>query len=453
MASDQFGNEISGADVADVQAIDAFVGGLLAYHVRAADILTRAADPRSAALVQIYAGYLHLLGEHGAAADAARPFLDRAKRHDALTERETALLKILNDWIAADIDAVIAGLTGTVENHPHDLLALKLLHYHLFNRGAFPAMLRAAERVAEGAPDAPYVHGMRAFALEQLHRIGEAEQAAWQALDIVPGDPWAQHALAHVWLTEGRVEEGAAALEHWAADWIELNSFMVTHLWWHLALFRLSQGREGEALQIYDEQVWAHDKSYSQDQIGAISLLARLDLAGVDVGARWDDIADHVAGRDRDTLQPFLTVQYLYGLARAGRPQADALLAAIDRAAADTGSQDHTVWDQAARPLAHGLVAHAGGDFEAAVAAISRALPHLVSLGGSHAQRDLFDLILLDAQIHSGRWGEALQALERRRRHDPDGVPLNRTLGDVYERLGLPEQAAEARARVARRLA
>ena len=45
MPSDQFGNDIGGADAADVQAIDAFVGGLLAYHVRAADILARAANP------------------------------------------------------------------------------------------------------------------------------------------------------------------------------------------------------------------------------------------------------------------------------------------------------------------------------------------------------------------------------------------------------------------------
>jgi tetratricopeptide (TPR) repeat protein len=453
MASDQFGNDISGAEEADVEAVDAFVGGLLAYHVRAADILARAADPHSAALVQIYAGYLQLLGEHVAAADAARPFLDRAQKHDTLTEREDALLKILDDWIEADIDAVIAGLTEILEQHPRDLLTLKLLHYHLFNRGAFPEMLRAAERVVEAAPDAPYVHGMRAFALEQLHLLGEAEQAAWQALEIIPDDPWAQHALAHVWLTEGRIEEGAAALEHWTSGWNELNSFMVTHLWWHLALFRLSQGREREAVQIYDEQVWAHDKSYSQDQVGAISLLARLDLAGVDIGDRWDDIADHIAGRDRDTLQPFLTVQYLYGLARARRPQADTLLDAIDRAAADGSNQDHEIWDTAARPLAHGLVAHARGEFEQAAVSISRALPHLIGLGGSHAQRDLFDLILLDAQIRSGRWLESQQALELRRQHDPDGVPLNRALGDIYERLELPDQAAEARARVTRRLA
>jgi hypothetical protein len=450
MATDQFGNSISGAAAADVEAINAFVGGLLAYDVKAAEILQRAADPQAAALVSIYTGYLHLLGEHVAAVDSARPFLDRVRQQDGLTEREQTLRTVLADWSDADFDAVIAGLTAIVDQHPRDLLALKLLHYHLFNRGAFPEMLRAAEHVAAHWPDAPYLQGMRAFAFEQLHLLPDAEAAARQALTIIADDPWAQHALAHVWLTQGRMEEGAAALERWAGGWTCLNSFMITHLWWHLALFRLSQGREAEALHIYDAQVWAYDKSYSQDQIGAISLLARLECAGVEVAGRWQEMADHLKGREEDVLQPFLSVQYLYGLARANRPEADLLLQAIDRTAADSRRADQPIWQQAAQPLAHGLMAHARGHYSQAVFSLSSALPHLIGLGGSHAQRDLFDLILLDAQIRSGRLLEAQQALELRRHYDPNGAALNRSLAYVYERLGLPDQAAQARARIAR---
>ena len=54
-----------------------------------------------------------------------------------------------------------------------------------------------------------------------------------------------------------------------------------------------------------------------------MSLLARLELRGVDVGGRWQDLGAHLASRADDTLQPFLTMQYLYGLARAGRPEAE----------------------------------------------------------------------------------------------------------------------------------
>ena len=78
---------------------------------------------------------------------------------------------------------------------------------------------------------------------------------------------------------------------------------------------------------------------------------------------------------------------------------------------------------------------------------LDRALPNLARIGGSHAQRDLFDQIRLAALTVRGRWAEAQQILELRRGFDPDGVPLNRALAQAYEALGLPEQAVEAERR------
>jgi tetratricopeptide (TPR) repeat protein len=254
-------------------------------------------------------------------------------------------------------------------------------------------------------------------------------------------------------LTQGRIDEGVAFLEGVRDTWTGLNSFMDTHLWWHLALFYLSQGRFDDALMVYDQHCWTQEKDYSQDQVGAVSLLARLELAGIDVGERWADVADHLARRGEDVVQPFLTLQYLYGLARAGRAEADPLLAAVRRMAATAPDFARPAWRDAALPAAEGLVAHARGDFEAAVQGLRIALPRLIEVGGSHAQRDFFEQIALNATIRSGRLSEAQQALELRRAFDPDGVPLNRTLAEVYDRLGLPIEAAKARARALRRQA
>ena len=79
------------------------------------------------------------------------------------------------------------------------------------------------------------------------------------------------------------------------------------------------------------------------------------------------------------------------------------------------------------------------------------ALPRLNEIGGSHAQRDLFALVELDARLQAGDWFAAQQGLELRRRYDGWDVPVNRSLVGVYEALGLPEQAARARERVVRR--
>jgi len=291
---------------------------------------------------------------------------------------------------------------------------------------------------------------MLAFAYEQCHLLAEAEAAAREALRLQPREPWAQHALAHVMLTQGRIDEGARFLEGAAETWTDLNSFMLTHLWWHLALFYLSQGRTAEALRLYDRQVWGVDRSYSQDQIGAVSLLARLELDGVEVGPRWAELAPFLAARAQDVTQPFLAVQYLYGLARAGRPEADALLAAIRDRAQTAPSFARQAWAEAAQPLAEGLLAHARGDHATTLAGLTPVLPRLVSIGGSHAQRDLFELIRIDALVRTGDWMAAQQVLELRRPGDPHGVPVNLALARVYDALGLPAQAAQAAARAQR---
>jgi len=451
MAQDLWGNAISGEALGLAEAIDAFAGGLVAYEARAVDILASAERFPAHPLVQAYAGILHLLAEAKGAEEGARPFLARADAAlDAANPREQRVVAALARWIEADIDGTIRELEALLGEHPRDICALKLLHYHLFNRGDFPALLKSARASAEAAPELWPVHGMTAFGYEQLHLLDEAERAAWRGLSLLSTDPWAQHAIAHILLTQGRIDEGIAFLEGAQPNWVGLNSFMLTHLWWHLALFYLSAGRDDEALAAYGE-VWGVAKDYSQDQVGAVSLLTQLELAGVDVGERWQELAGWLVVRADDVVQPFLSAQYLYGLARAGRSEADTLLAAIE-AAAEANRQDRAVWRQAALPLAQGLVAHARGNFTVAADRIEEALPRLIRLGGSHAQRDLFEQILLDARIRAGRLIEAQQTLELRRAHDPNGVPLNRRLAAVYRALGLYVEADAAEARVRERL-
>jgi hypothetical protein len=76
-------------------------------------------------------------------------------------------------------------------------------------------------------------------------------------------------------------------------------------------------------------------------------------------------------------------------------------------------------------------------------------MPNLARIGGSHAQRDLFEQIRLAALTACGRWVEVQQTLELRRGFDPDGAPLNRALAGAYEALDLPLQASEAARRAA----
>jgi hypothetical protein len=107
------------------------------------------------------------------------------------------------------------------------------------------------------------------------------------------------------------------------------------------------------------------------------------------------------------------------------------------------------VWREVALPGCEGVYAYARGDFEQAWHHLSLVLPRMAETGGSHAQRDLFEQILLDAALKSGRLGAAQQMLELRRHADPDGVPVNTALASVYGDLGLTALAEQARGRAA----
>ncbi len=100
-----------------------------------------------------------------------------------------------------------------------------------------------------------------------------------------------------------------------------------------------------------------------------------------------------------------------------------------------------------ALPACEGLYAYANGDYDRAWHWLAGALPRLGEVGGSHAQRDLFEQLLLDAGLKSGRWVAAQQLLELRRKMDPDGVPVNQALAEVYGKLNLPMLAEQSRAR------
>jgi hypothetical protein len=403
MWTDSLGNALTLDSGDSVAAVNDFVEGFIASEARAVNILGAAAHDVSP-IVQACAAAVHMFAESRDAPANARRFIDVALANASrATSREQRFARAVQAWIEGDIPRAIRLHEEQVREHPRDLASLKLGQYHLFNIGDSAGMLRLALTALPHASDVPYLHGMAAFGWEQCHRLDEAEAAARKAIGMRRKEPWAHHALAHVMLTQGRHREGHAFMQEVSDTWTGLNSFMVTHNWWHQALFALALDDHEEALRLYDTQVWGVAKDYSQDQINAASLLARLELAGADVGNRWQDVASYLALRLQDQVLPFLDVQYLYGLARAGRAEAQALMRNIEAHAEQAPPHSRAVWHQVAVPAGRGLLAHARCDWATAAEQLGLALPRLEQIGGSHAQRDLFVRMQRDALLRSGR--------------------------------------------------
>jgi hypothetical protein len=182
----------------------------------------------------------------------------------------------------------------------------------------------AAHGAGRAAPagEVPYLHGMLAFGWEQCHLLAQAEAAARHAIHLCRKEPWAHHALAHVMLTQGRIREGQAFMAEVSDTWTGLNSFMVTHNWWHQALFALELDDHAErTAPVRHAGVGRGERNIRRTR----SMPCRCWR-----GWSWPAWTWATAGRTwpttwprarHDHVLPFLDMQYLYGLARAGGPR------------------------------------------------------------------------------------------------------------------------------------
>ena len=349
--------------------------------------------------------YRPMVAESLAAAKAAEP---------AMTAREKLYLAALDAACRGEITESVSCYETILAAHPTDLFAQRLAQMELFWIGEMAWSADISERVAEAW--SPEVQGYgdylscRAFDLEETHHYAEAERLGRLAVELDPTDVWGTHAVAHVMIMQGRHTEGIAWLEGLKDSWAEANQ-MCLHLWWHRCLFHLERGEHDAVLEIHDD--WVRNREhpllqalpdlYIDLQNGA-SLLLRLELRGVDVGSRWDEMVELTLQRLEDHTSPFTSAHFAVILAAAGRfAEAETLLQAMEGFAAEDHGTFGPRYRAAVIPAARAAIAHRKGEHQHVVDLLLPSRRLLWQMGGSDAQRDLFFLILADSVMKLGR--------------------------------------------------
>ncbi|WP_354686278.1 tetratricopeptide repeat protein [Cupriavidus necator] len=325
---------------------------------------------------------------------------------DRANERERRHLAAARAWLNGDFSRANRLYGDIVTDHPRDLLALQVAHLTDFLLGQ-SSMLR--DRVAQALPhwDAAmpgygYVLGMHAFGLEETQLYERAEERGRRALELNPRDPWSVHAVAHVMEMQGRLAEGIAWLDGRRGDWADDNMLAV-HNWWHLALFQLEEDRTDDVLALYDRYIQRPAPAIALDLVDATALLWRLHLRGVDVGKRWQPIADDWLARGAAGYYAFNDVHAVMASLGAGRREATrALRAALQRAELGDGTNAMMSHD-VGLPVADALIAFEEGDYDTAVELLMPVRLVAQRFGGSHAQRDVIGLTLIEATLRAGR--------------------------------------------------
>jgi hypothetical protein len=423
---DTAGHRVSGADP---DSLEAFERGCRELRCFVGDPVASAtaAIERSPGMTMAHVlhAYLHLLGTEPGGLPAARASHEAARRLPA-NDRERMHVEAVGRlcegrWL--DAGRVLEDLS--IE-HPRDALALQAGHQVDFFTGR-SRMLR--DRIARALPhwsaDVPGHHavlGMHAFGLEECGDYASAEAQGRRAVELEPRDGWAWHAVAHAMEMQGRVHDGIRWLGGGRDTWSEGSSFAV-HNWWHLALFHLEAGDVDAVLALFDGPIHGARSGVVLDLVDASALLWRLSLRGVDVGPRWDSVADLWRPIAEASDYAFNDWHATMAFVGSGRTDAaDAVEAAQRRAIAGDGDNAAFVREVGASACA-AFRAFGDGRHGDALRLLRpiREIAH--RFGGSHAQRDLIDLTIVEAARRAGRHALA-DALSIERRAAKSTSPL-----------------------------
>ena len=407
---DARGLDVTTDDATAVAAADDFAARLLRLDQGVEAILDAAKRWPDTPIVQLYAATFWLYGQTDGALETAAVHL-RACDALAMNTRERALHRALALWHGNDNLRAVEAMEAITTGWPSDLLTAKIAEflYYVLGQQYMGPRFRAHMRRLEGAhAEDPDFLAMTAFASELCSDYAAAEAVAERALAIEPRNPWAQHALSHVLIRQGRVAEGLARLESFLPLLATCGRPIHCHDAWHLALLHLEQLDVAAAMRVFRTHIWGITPDFVVEQLDAIALLWRIEMAAGPMDAQWPSIAEHIATRAIETFMPFMNSHYVYALARAGRADAvEAALAGVRARSAADDEEAKRVWAPVGRAVIEGAAAFGAGDRARAAALLDPVMPMMTSIGGSDAQDDLFRQTYLRSLQAAGRHVEA----------------------------------------------
>jgi tetratricopeptide (TPR) repeat protein len=427
--TDRQDHPVSGANAASLEA----------YEQAAHELLCMVDDPVASVqralscspqmtMAHVLKAWLHLLGTEPGALAVARAALDAATALPA-DERERRHVAAAQALVDGHWREAARRLEDLSLDHPRDTLALQAGHQLDFFLGD-SRMLR--DRVARALPawDAgvPGWHallGMHAFGLEETGDYDTAQAQGERCVELQPRDSWGWHAVAHVHEMRHRPQDGIAWLQPNSDRWAP-GSFLGCHNWWHLALYHLELDDHAEVLRLYDAAIGGTGSAVVLDMVDASALLWRLTLRGVDVGDRWQPLADRWTPLAGSGWYAFNDLHAMIAFAGAGRQAEQQELLQAQQVAMAADGDNAMFTREVGHPAALAVQAFARGEHAHAAELLRGIRSQAQRFGGSHAQRDLIDLTLLEAALRGGRRALAAGLAAERRALRPQSAPAQR---------------------------
>ena len=419
MFEDPRGIKLTGATYDQVRKFEEILKAYFEYRLSTYPLLKElCSQAPNFAMAHILKGFLLLSMGTTAIIPGARACADHVRGIDEMTKRELLHLQALDAWILGDSNKSCSIWDEILFFEPLDILAAKLQHFSLFWLGNTSHMRASISRVMPHWDDSMYgyaqLQGMYAFALEECGEYEKAERLGREAVERDPQDLWAIHAVSHIYEMQGNLKAGISWLNQPLGEWEDRNPFK-DHLWWHTALFALEKGEFKRVLNLYDKALWPDEKNFYLDIQNAASLLARLESFGIKVADRWESLATACEERIGDHVLFFTEPHYTMALGRTGKQnQIAKQVKSLENMAKVTTEENRRTIENLAIPICSAIRDYYRGNYLGTVEKLMPIRYNYQSIGGSHAQRDIFNIFLIDAAIKSKKLQLASSLLSER---------------------------------------
>uniref|UniRef100_A0A8I3N9V9 Tetratricopeptide repeat protein 38 n=1 Tax=Canis lupus familiaris TaxID=9615 RepID=A0A8I3N9V9_CANLF len=321
-----------------------------------------------------------------------------------LTQRERLHVSAVETFAKGNFSGACELWEQILWDHPTDMLALKFSHDAYFYLGYQEQMRDSVARIypfwTPSIPLSSYVKGIYSFGLMETNFYDKAEKLAKEALSINPTDAWSVHTIAHIHEMKAEIKDGLEFMQRSETHWKVLPSLKAS----------------GTMLDVVD----------------SCSMLYRLQMEGVSVGERWQDILPVTQKHSRDHILLFNDAHFLMASLGAGDTQiTQELLSTLQDASESPGENcQHLLARDVGLPLCQALVEAEKGNPDRVVELLLPIRYQIVQIGGSKAQRDVFNQLLIQAALKctSGVHRNVARSLLMERDALKPGSPLTQRL-------------------------
>ncbi len=334
--------------------------------------------------------------------------------------RERSHVEILACSIAGQSARALELALAHLETWPRDALILSL-PMGAFGLYAFSGMAdHNAARVALCARHASayevkdwWFQTTQAWALIEAGAVAEGLDQVERALALNPNNANAMHALGHGLHEAGAGGEAIARLAAWLPGY-DRAGILHGHLSWHTALAHLEAGDPGAAMATYLDAIQPSVARGAPLNVmtDAAAFLWRCEAYGfAPPSSLWEAAGEYGARTFPKAGHAF--VDFHMAILESARAAPEAALVRAEALEAAVRSAGVAVG-----PVAPGLcraaAAFAAEDYAACADLLAPLAAEVVRIGGSGAQREMAEEMLILAELRSGRSAQARGRLEAR---------------------------------------